>query len=290
MTTTSVAHAIGIIGGSGVYQLQALGAQELHRHNIKTPYGDPSDEVIEFTLSGFRFFFLARHGMNHAHSPSEVNYRANIYALKSLGVKLIVSISAVGSLQEQYLPGDFVLVDQFMDFTKGKRARTFFEGGIVGHISCAEPINAKLFQAIATVLSPLDCAKLHVKGTYICIEGPQFSTKAESHFYKNLGGAVIGMTNVPEAYLAKECSIHYATLAAVTDFDCWKEELGNVSVDEVVATMKKNSSTLIQYLKVLLPTLSSEYQYIKEDHVHTIMTKKETISEELWQKFSVILS
>ncbi len=212
---------IGVIGGSGVYNMDAI--KVIKEHIVETPFGDTTSKIIEAQIENTTFFFLARHGKGHYFNPSEVNYRANIFALKKMGVQYIISVSAVGSLKEEYAPGTFVLVDQFIDWTKGLRKRSFFEQGMAGHVSVANPIEKSLQQLIARVCEETK-VKFAVDGSYICIEGPQFSTKAESNIYRSFGASVIGMTNVPEAFLAKEAGIAYATIAMVTDYDCWKEE------------------------------------------------------------------
>ena len=258
---------IGIIGGSGVYQLEALGAKEIARHKVHTPFGAPSEAVVEFELAGKNYFFIPRHGFSHQYSPSEVNYCANIYALKSLGVQYVLSLSAVGSLKEDVAPGHFVFIDQFIDFTKGLRRKTFFGEGLVGHVSCAYPIEMSLstmmFEIARTELSNTS----HLGGTYICIEGPQFSTFAESHFYRTLKASVIGMTNVPEAFLAKEAGLAYATLAAVTDYDCWHDK--PCSVDEIMKVMKDNNKNIQQFLKVGLPKIAQnlpKFTSLRKNH------------------------
>lgn len=269
---------IGIIGGSGVYQLEALGAKEVKRHTLETPYGLPSEPVVEFELAGNSYFFIPRHGFAHQYSPSEVNYCANIYALKMLGVKYILSLSAVGSLKEETAPGDFVFIDQFMDYTKGLRRRTFFGEGMVGHVSCAFPIQdnlSKMMFEIAKAELPNRC---HLGGTYICIEGPQFSTLAESKFYRSLNASVIGMTNVPEAYLAKEAGMAYATLAAVTDYDCWHNEA--CSVEEIMKVMKNNNLNIQKFLKTALPKIAQNLPPYETVNQYAVMTKEESLKSE----------
>jgi 5'-methylthioadenosine phosphorylase len=239
-----------IIGGSGIYKLDAIKVKASHR--VETPFGSPSADVMECEVDGHPFYFLPRHGIGHHYTPSEVNYRANIFALKKLGVNTIVSISAVGSLQEQYAPRQFVLVDQFIDWTKGFRKRTFFEDGIVGHVSAANPVepglSKRLYEACRRAGVPA-----HLGGSYICIEGPQFSTKAESRIYRSFGAAVIGMTNVPEAFLAKEAGMAYATVAMVTDYDCWKDE--HCTVQEIMDVMKSNYVSAQAFVKEAIPDL-----------------------------------
>ncbi|MCG8367473.1 MAG: S-methyl-5'-thioadenosine phosphorylase, partial [Pseudanabaenales cyanobacterium] len=211
---------IGIIGGSGLYQMEAL--KDITEIEIDTPFGSPSDALILGTLGGARVAFLARHDRNHRLIPSELPFRANIYAMKSLGVEYLISASAVGSLKEDVKPLDMVLPDQFIDRTKN-RISTFFGEGIVAHIAFGDPVCPNLAKVLANSVESLDLLEvnLHQGGVYVCMEGPAFSTKAESNLYRSWGATVIGMTNLPEAKLAREAEIAYATLALVTDYDCW---------------------------------------------------------------------
>ncbi len=232
--------AIGVIGGSGLYAMAAL--QEIQELKIETPYGAPSDNLICGKLDGVAVVFLARHGRSHHLLPSEVPYRANIYALKSLGVKYIISASAVGSLQAEVSPLDMVIPHQFIDRTKDRIA-TFFGDGIVGHITFADPVCLALADVLATAAESIDLSpgKVRRGGVYLCMEGPAFSTKAESHLYRSWGADVIGMTNLTEAKLAREAEIAYATLALATDYDCWHEEHDSVSVSMVIDNLHKNA-------------------------------------------------
>lgn len=266
---------IGVIGGSGVYKIE--GIELVKEHKISTPFGMPSSEIIEAKLNGVSFYFLPRHGKHHSFTPSEVNYCANIFALKELGVEYIISVSAVGSLKEEYPPTTFVLVDQFIDWTKGKRDRTFFNNGFVGHVSVAEPVEIKLQQMIADVCKEVG-VKHGIGGSYVCIEGPQFSTKAESHIYRSFGASVIGMTNVPEAYLAKEAGIAYATIAMVTDYDCWKEE--HCTLEEIMKVMSQNNAQAHAVLKILIPKLSKNLFPFKKENTFAVLTKPEKMSTE----------
>jgi 5'-methylthioadenosine phosphorylase len=242
-TNTDQRWTLGILGGSGLYDLPGL--ENPDWVSIDTPWGTPSDDILFAEMNGVRLRFLPRHGRGHALSPSDVNYRANIDALKRAGCTDILSISAVGSLQAGYAPGDFVMVDQMIDRTF-KREKSFFGKGCVAHVSVADPICARLSglaaeaadQAGANVHRPAAGKSL----TYLAMEGPQFSTKAESHMYRQWGCDVIGMTNMPEAKLAREAELPYATMAMVTDFDCWHEGHGNVDVASVIAVMQKNSA------------------------------------------------
>ncbi len=228
---------IGIIGGSGLYDMAELTDREEVR--LHTPFGDPSGPYVLATLRGRRVAFLSRHGAGHRLSPSELNYRANIYGFKTLGVERILSASAVGSLKEEYPPLDIVVPDQFFDRTKG-RPSTFFGRGIVGHVSFAHPICPELAGLLHA--SAVGCgARAHLGGTYVCMEGPQFSTEAESRLYRSWGLDVIGMTNLQEAKLAREAEICYSTLALVTDYDCWHPEHDTVSVELIVANLTQNA-------------------------------------------------
>ena len=243
---------LGIIGGSGLYDIDGLdNAQWV---DIETPWGQPSDQILCAELYGIKLRFLPRHGRGHALSPSDLNYRANIDALKRAGCTDILSLSAVGSLQEQYPPGDFVVVDQFIDRTF-KREKSFFGKGCVAHVSTADPVCERL-AGLAAEAAKTAGANVHQCGTYLAMEGPQFSTKAESHMYRQWGCDVIGMTNMPEAKLAREAELPYATIGMVTDYDCWHEGHGNVDVAAVIAVLMKNAETARATVKTLVKTLS----------------------------------
>jgi 5'-methylthioadenosine phosphorylase len=276
---------LAVIGGSGVYNLEAV--KVLAEHDINTPYGKPSGKILELELENSNFYFLPRHGHGHSISPSEINYRANIYALKMLGVKNLVSISAVGSLKEEHAPGDFVLVDQFIDWTKGLRKRTFFDNGIVGHVSCAYPVNTILKSRIEDVIKTCS-VKYSASGSYICIEGPQFSSRAESLIYRSFGADVIGMTNVPESYLAKEAGMAYATIAMVTDYDCWKEE--HCTVDEIMKVMSHNYKSAQELLKKLIPDLHKNPVQFENENQYAVITKPELISQEHKKIINILLA
>jgi 5'-methylthioadenosine phosphorylase len=229
---------IGIIGGSGLYSMPGFEQEE--EANIDTPFGRPSENYVLGTLGGRKVAFLARHGRGHRISPSELNFRANIYGMKSLGVERIISLSAVGSLKEEHRPLDFVIPDQFFDRTRG-RVSTFFGEGIVAHISFADPICPELAKVVGAACRE---AGVNVKegGTYLCMEGPAFSTKAESNVYRSWGMDVIGMTNLQEAKLAREAEICYVTVAMVTDYDCWHPEHDAVTVNDIIANLVKNAA------------------------------------------------
>ncbi|MCC5670795.1 S-methyl-5'-thioadenosine phosphorylase [Nostoc sp. CHAB 5784] len=231
---------IGIIGGSGLYKMDAL--NDVKEVNIDTPFGATSDALIIGTLEGVKVVFLARHNRNHSLLPSEIPFRANIYAMKYLGVEYLISASAVGSLKEEVKPLDMVIPDQFVDRTKN-RISTFFGEGIVAHVAFGNPVCNQLATVLADVITNLKLPNvtLHSGGTYVCMEGPAFSTKAESHLYRSWGATVIGMTNLPEAKLAREAEIAYATLALVTDYDCWHPDHDSVTVEMVIANLQRNA-------------------------------------------------
>ncbi|MGB7922772.1 MAG: S-methyl-5'-thioadenosine phosphorylase [Pyrinomonadaceae bacterium] len=229
---------IGIIGGSGLYQMPEL--KDIEEVKVETPFGPPSDAFIVGTLDGVRVAFLPRHGRGHRFTPSELPFRANIYAMKLLGVERIMSASAVGSLQEQYAPLDMVIPDQFFDRTRARaHESTFFGGGIVAHVTFAHPVCGEVGDVLEAACGAAD-VRAHRGGTYLCMEGPAFSTKAESNVYRSWGMDVIGMTNLQEAKLAREAEICYATLALVTDYDCWHEAHDAVSVETVIEYLNKN--------------------------------------------------
>ncbi len=229
--------ALGVIGGSGLYQMAGL--EDRREEKVGTPFGDPSDSYVLGRLGGRDVAFLARHGRGHRILPSEINFRANIYGFKALGAGRIVSVSAVGSLKEEIRPLDVVLPDQFIDWTR-HRPSTFFGSGIVAHVSLADPICPDLHAVLCEAAGTCG-ARARRSGTYVCIEGPQFSTRAESRLYRSFEADVIGMTNAPEAKLAREAEICYATLAMVTDYDCWRAGADPVTVEEVVARLNDNA-------------------------------------------------
>ena len=227
----------GVIGGSGVYDIDSL--RDAHWVKVATPFGDPSDEFLMGVIGTQKFAFLPRHGRGHRYSPTGINYRANIWAFKSLGVRRVLSVSAVGSLREEFAPGDFVLVDQYIDRTT-QRVSSFFSNGCVGHVSMAHPVCPDLNKIVHQAARKCGVT-IHPGGTYLAMEGPQFSTQAESNLYRIWGCDVIGMTNMPEAKLAREAAICYSSLAMVTDYDCWHPDHDNVSVEQVIGTLLSNS-------------------------------------------------
>lgn len=227
---------IGVIGGSGLYQMPELvGVREVE---IKTPFGKTSDPLIRGRLGGVDLIFLPRHGKDHRWLPTEINFRANIFALKKLGVERIISVSAVGSLREEIAPGHLVVPDQFIDRTT-QRPSTFFGRGVVAHVSLANPFCSDLSKVLVTAARQ-EGAEVHSAGTYVCMEGPQFSTRAESHLYRAWGAHVIGMTNLQEAKLAREAEICFGTLALATDYDCWNDQAGDVEIEHVLTVLKQN--------------------------------------------------
>lgn len=243
---------IGIIGGSGLYEIEGL--KTLQQESLKTPFGDPSDSFLIGELEGQKLVFLPRHGRGHRILPTELNFRANIWGMKKLGVQSIISVSAVGSMKEEIAPGHMVLVDQFFDRTRG-RCSTFFGEGVVAHVGFADPVCGALRQVLIAASKKVG-AIVHEKGTYLCMEGPQFSTRAESKIYRQWGVDVIGMTNLQEAKLAREAELCYTTLALSTDYDCWHESEEDVTVEAVVAVMQKNIVTAQKIIKEAFRNLS----------------------------------
>jgi 5'-methylthioadenosine phosphorylase len=227
---------IGVLGGSGLYEIEGL--SNVEHVTVETPFGDPSGSYLCGDLDGKRLLFLPRHGRGHTLLPHEVNYRANIYGFKKLGAQWLISISAVGSMREEIVPGHVVTADQFVDLTK-QRKSSFFGEGVVGHVQFADPVDPDLAALLGDAAAE-EGATVHRGGTYVCIEGPQFSTRAESAIYRGWGVSVIGMTNMPEAKLAREAGIGYATCAMATDYDCWYDGHDDVSVDTVIQTLKQN--------------------------------------------------
>ena len=227
---------VGIIGGSGLYQMEGL--KKIREVEIKTPFGRPSEKFVRGLLGGTEFVFLPRHGKGHRWLPTEINFRANIFAMKKLGVDRIISVSAVGSLREEIAPGDIVIPDQFIDRTT-QRPSTFFGKGVVAHVSLADPFCKDLADKLVTAATS-EGGKVHPRGIYLCMEGPQFSTRAESHLYRSWGADVIGMTNLQEAKLAREAEICFGTLALATDYDCWNQAAGDVEIENVLAVLRQN--------------------------------------------------
>ncbi|MEA5573809.1 S-methyl-5'-thioadenosine phosphorylase [Calothrix sp. UHCC 0171] len=281
---------IGIIGGSGLYKMDSL--KDVEEVHIETPFGSPSDALILGNLDGARVAFLARHGRNHTLLPSELPFRANIYAMKKLGVEYIISASAVGSLKAEVKPLDMVVPDQFIDRTRN-RISTFFGEGIVAHITFGDPICKNLAQVVADAIAELNLpdVSLHRGGTYVCMEGPAFSTKAESNLYRSWGATVIGMTNLQEAKLAREAEIAYATMALVTDYDCWHPDHDNVTVEMVVANLHRNA---VNAQKVIQQAVRSLNANPPESESHSalkyaILTRLDSVPVATKQKLEAIL-
>lgn len=245
---------IGIIGGSGLYAMPGLTG--VHEERVETPFGEPSDAFVLGELEGRKVAFLARHGRGHRILPSELNFRANIYAMKKLGVERILSMSAVGSLKEEHKPGDFVVPDQFIDRTF-HRVSTFFGEGIVGHVAFGDPV-CSIVAAVMTDACKQEGVPAVQGGTYVCMEGPQFSTRAESNLYRSWGADVIGMTNLQEAKLAREAEICYATAAMVTDYDCWREGHDDVTVEQIVAVLNQNAANACRVVKAAVAAMPRE--------------------------------
>jgi 5'-methylthioadenosine phosphorylase len=278
---------VGIIGGSGLYQMEGLG--DFREISVETPFGMPSDNFILGTLEGVRVAFLARHGRGHRLMPGELPFRANIYAMKLLGVQWIISASAVGSLQEQYAPTDIVIPDQFFDRTRG-RISTFFGDGIVAHITFAHPVCSDLCDLLAAAGESTE-VKIHRGGTYLCMEGPAFSTLAESRLYRSWGMDVIGMTNLQEAKLAREAEICYATLALVTDYDCWHPDHDAVTVDMVIEYLNQNSINAQKIIRDAVRQLgrSGKTCQYSSSLKNAILTRRDAISQEAKQRLGAII-
>jgi 5'-methylthioadenosine phosphorylase len=267
---------LGVIGGSGLYEMDGL--EEVREVSLTTPFGDPSDSFILGRLEDTKVAFLPRHGKGHRISPSSLNFRANIYAMKLLGVQWIIGVSAVGSMKESIHPGHMVIPNQFIDRTTG-RANTFFSDGIVGHISFADPVCPVLSQILFQAGKEVG-ATVQKDGTYLCIEGPQFSTRAESKLYRTWGVDIIGMTNLPEAKLAREAEICYATIAFVTDYDCWHDEQEDVSVKEILRILAQSAKTAKSAIRNAMKYLPEKRECICANALaHTLITGKKMIPE-----------
>jgi 5'-methylthioadenosine phosphorylase len=276
---------IGIIGGSGLYSMPGLTG--VHEERVSTPFGDPSDAFILGDLEGRKVAFLARHGRGHRILPSELNFRANIYALKKLGVERIVSVSAVGSLKEEHKPGDFVVPDQFIDRTF-HRISTFFGDGIVGHVAFGDPVCSTVAKAIFDACKT-QSVEAKPSGTYVCMEGPQFSTRAESNLYRSWGADVIGMTNLQEAKLAREAEICYATAAMVTDYDCWHEGHDDVTIDQIVKVMNQNAANACQVVKAAVAAMPRERNCACSSALqYALLTSPDAISPAARQRLGLL--
>ncbi|GAC1416830.1 MAG: S-methyl-5'-thioadenosine phosphorylase [Acidobacteriaceae bacterium] len=279
---------IGIIGGSGLYAMPGL--TNIREERVETPFGDPSDAFILGELEGRSVAFLARHGRGHKLLPTELNFRANIYAMKKLGVERILSMSAVGSLKQEHKPTDFVIPDQFIDRTFA-RTSTFFGEGIVAHVGFGDPVCATVAKAISTACTSVGVTG-KLGGTYVCMEGPQFSTRAESNLYRSWGADVIGMTNLQEAKLAREAEICYATAAMVTDYDCWYEGHDDVTVDQIVAVLHQNAANAAKVVKAAIadmPPTGSRTCACASALKYAILTDRSVIPEAAKQRLDLLI-
>ena len=272
--------AVGIIGGSGLYQMEQL--RDATEHKIDTPFGSPSDALIGGTLSGRQVYFLPRHGRGHRILPHELNHRANIYALRSLNVRWIIAVTAVGSLQEKYKPRDILLPSQFYDRTSTRGTQTFFGEGIAAHISFADPISIQLRSLLAESAKKVGVT-IHNGGTYVNMDGPAFSTRAESELNRRHGFDVIGMTNVPEAKLAREAEIALATMAMITDYDCWKEEEEPVSAQTVFGHLTANAEAAKKVLVEAIPRIPTEPNWPE----HSALDAAMATERRLWPKVTI---
>ncbi|MFH0876604.1 MAG: S-methyl-5'-thioadenosine phosphorylase [Candidatus Omnitrophota bacterium] len=278
---------IGIIGGSGIYKMEGL--KRLREVRVRTPFGAPSDTYKVGEINGVDVVFLPRHGSKHSISPSEINYRANVFGMKILGVERLISVSACGSLKKELKPLDFVLPDQFVDRTNAGRQMSFFKGGIVGHVSFADPVCADLARKIYETATSLRI-NAHMGGTYLNMEGPAFSTKAESHLYRSWGMDIIGMTNIAEARLSREAEICYVTIAAVTDYDCWYESKESVTVEMVIANLNKNAENAKLLLREAISNLGGQRSCAcKEALKYAIVTSKEAIPRKIKKDLAPII-
>jgi len=267
---------VGVIGGSGLYEMEGL--EEVQTISLKTPFGNPSDAYIAGRLEGVKVVFLPRHGKGHRIQPSSLNFRANIYGMKKLGVQWIIGVSAVGSMKESIHPGEMVVPNQFIDQTKG-RPNTFFNDGIVGHISFADPVCPTLSQILYEAGKEAG-ATVHKDGTYICIEGPQFSTRAESKLYRSWGVDIIGMTNLPEARLAREAEICYSTIAFATDYDCWHEAAADVSIGDVLRILAESTKTAKRAIRQAIKHLPEKRECLCANALeYAVITGKKYIPE-----------
>jgi 5'-methylthioadenosine phosphorylase len=277
---------VGVIGGSGLYEMEGL--EEIQGISLKTPFGDPSDSFIVGNLDGVKVAFLPRHGKGHRIQPSSLNFRANIYGMKKLGAQWIIGVSAVGSMKESIHPGDMVIPNQFIDQTKS-RPNTFFSDGIVGHISFADPVCPVLSQILYEAGNKAG-ATVHKDGTYLCIEGPQFSTRAESKLFRSWGVDIIGMTNLPEAKLAREAEICYATIAFATDYDCWHEAAGDVSIGEVLRILAESTKTAKSAIRHAIKNLPHERECLCANALkYALITGKKYIPEKTKKELDPII-
>jgi 5'-methylthioadenosine phosphorylase len=277
---------VGVLGGSGLYEVEGL--IEVQAVSLKTPFGDPSDSYVVGRLEGVKIAFLPRHGKGHRIAPSSLNYRANIYGMKKLGVEWIIGVSAVGSMKESIRPGDMVIPDQLIDRTVG-RPNTFFSDGIVGHVSFADPFCPVLSQILYEAGKEAG-ATVQKNGTYLCMEGPQFSTRAESTLYRSWGVDIIGMTNLPEAKLAREAEICYATMAFATDYDCWHQEAGDVSIGDVLRILAQSAKTAKTAIRRAVQMLPDQRACVCSTALeHALITEKALIPEKIKKHLEPII-
>jgi len=277
---------VGVIGGSGLYELEGL--KDIEFISVQTPWGKPSDDLVVGRLGATKMVFLPRHGRGHRIIPSEINYRANIYAFKKLGANFIISVSAVGSMREDIAPGHIVIPSQFFDHTKN-RVSTFFGDGLVAHVSMADPVCPVLSENLYAASNRLG-ATVHNGGVYICIEGPQFSSRAESNIYRKWGVDVIGMTNMPEAKLAREAEICYATLALSSDYDCWHDSHSDVTVEDIVQILAKNSELAKGILREVVDLIGEDRNCVCSNALqNAIITSKDSITEDAKERLRLIL-
>ncbi len=282
---------VGVIGGSGLYAMEGL--ENVEQFTVETTFGAPSDAVVSGTLSGphgdTRLLFLPRHGRGHRIPPHQINYSANLLALKSMGAEQLISVSAVGSMKESIKPGDMVVVDQFIDRTR-TRPSTFFEDGVVAHVEFADPVDGALAECLYRASVEVG-ARVHRGGTYVCIEGPQFSTRAESRLYRSWGVDVIGMTNLPEARLAREAELPYATLALATDYDCWHQGEESVTVEAVIAVMQQNIATARKIVRAVATKLPDPAKSPATTALqHAIMTAPDQIPADARTRLEPLLA
>jgi 5'-methylthioadenosine phosphorylase len=279
--------AIGVIGGSGLYNMPDL--RDIEKVSFETPFGKPSSDIVVGTLRGKRVAFIPRHGVGHVYTPSTLPYRANICALKMLGVRFVIAVNACGSLREDYAPGNIVIPDQLFDYTKSDRGRTFFDTGLVAHISVADPFSPELNEIAASSVEKAG-GTVHRGGTYITIEGPRFSTKGESRIFRQWGCSIIGMTTCPEAFLAREAEMAYTTMSHVTDYDVWHENEQPVTVDMVIETLQKNLILAQQALGEIVQTLDENADWDCHHTLdHAIMTDRTPIPPEILARLRPIV-
>ncbi|TDI90511.1 MAG: S-methyl-5'-thioadenosine phosphorylase [Candidatus Dadabacteria bacterium] len=277
---------VGVIGGSGLYEIEGL--TDVESVSVDTPWGSPSDDLVVGTLGDTKMVFLPRHGRGHKQMPSEINYRANIFAMKKMGVEWIVSVSAVGSMKEHISPGQIVIPSQFYDHTK-TRVSTFFGDGIVAHVSMADPVCSILSEELYNA-SINSGATVHKGGTYLCMEGPQFSSRAESNIYRGWGVDVIGMTNATEAKLAREAEICYASLSMATDYDCWHEHHDDVTVEDLIATLNQNVQLARDIIKKVVPAIGESRECPCCNALqNAIITPKEAITKEIKERLEILI-